>query len=239
MRNNNVLFLSLFIFLLLLCFSTTSAWAQENENAGQQVEQMEGNGDEQITEEEQESSNEQKAEEEDKGFFSFFGKLKFWGKGELPKEKTDWHMAVREYSDAKVNEYYRYGYVKSEGEWYSTFFIRRFEHINRQYQHTLYIQGVSSKEFDQDGVEILDIDYEVKGNRVTRITNLGFNYEMPIIPSVSREDKRVDEQQALQLATLELEILGFEEVYWLPDDRKDKRDMAETWIVNENESEEN
>ena len=170
---------------------------------------------------------------DDKGFFS---KLKFWGSDtqEAPREKSKLHELARFHYQAEKHEYYRFGYAKINEQWTSVFLLRRFKMIDRQYQHFLVIQGKPSKESLPKGMDIINLNkvsVDVDDQKVTvlQIRNIGFEFEMPRIPSTSREQKEFDENEALQLAGMQIAIIGFEDHIWLPDNRRDLSGIADTW----------
>jgi len=181
----------------------------------------------------------QNGKKDDGGFFS---KLKFWGNGkdkdkpnsEAPETKSDWHELARFNYNAEKHEYYRFGYAQTDRQWVSVFFLRRFKMAERQYNHYLVIQGKPSKETLPSGMKIVEltkrtINAEDKTATALEIKNEGIGFEMPRVPSVSREEKKFDEQQALQLAGFQLSNMGFEDYYWLPDKRENIGEIAEEW----------
>ena len=176
-----------------------------------------------VSEESSDDKKSKKGDDDGGGFFSFFGKLKFWGGSSAPEEATEWHKEVRRYVSASEDEYYRFGYAKVDGKWVGTFFIRRFQMMEKQYSHLLIIQGEPGRVPGQKGVTVGPFGMEIRNN--------GFDIVMPKFPSVSRYQKKIDEQESIQLASMQLELYGFEASVWLEDRRKNFRDLADTWKI--------
>jgi hypothetical protein len=180
---------------------------------------------EEPAEENSKKENKKKAKKDDGE--SFFQKLMFWKRNKAPSEVSSWHENVKNYVAAKDNEYYRYGYAQLDsGEWIPVFFLRRFKMMQRQYQHKLIVKGQPAREPNIKGVRMSNYGMEVE--------NQGFDVEMPKFASVSRDQKKIDEQEAIQLASIQLDLYGFEEIVWLTDKRKDLRDLSDTWQTNGN-----
>ncbi|MGM0587785.1 MAG: hypothetical protein ACQETE_05195 [Bacteroidota bacterium] len=218
------------LMLILILVSPSLSMAQQAESDTTAAEQTAPETEE-TTEpgqaETENKKNKQKQAEEDDDGESFFQKLMFWKKNKAPSEESSWHEKVKSYVAAKESEYYRFGYAQLDsGEWIPVFFIRRFKMMDRQYQHRLVVQGQPSRRPNIKGVRMSNYGMEVE--------NQGFDVEMPKFASVSRKQKSIDEQEAIQLASIQLELYGFEEVIWLTDKRKDLRDLSDTWQTNGN-----
>lgn len=162
-----------------------------------------------------------KKEDNDGGFLSGLAFWKNWGDPKTPTKPSQWHIDVKNYLGVAEDEYYRYGYTLIDDTWLGVFLVRRFIMMDKQYSHTMVIQGNPTRLPNIKGVRVGPLGLEV--------TNLGFDVQMPRFPSVARSAKRLDEVEAVQLASIQLELYGFAETEWLPDKRKDLREMADTW----------
>jgi hypothetical protein len=216
------------LMLIFILVSPSLSMAQQAESDTTAAEQTAPEPEETTVPDpaETESKKNKKKAKEDDGE-SFFQKLMFWKKNKAPSEESSWHEKVKSYVAAKESEYYRFGYAQLDSdEWIPVFFIRRFKMMERQYQHRLIVQGQPSRQPNIKGVRMSTYGMEVE--------NQGFDVEMPKFASVSRKQKSIDEQEAIQLASIQLELYGFEEVIWLTDKRKDLRDLSDTWQTNGN-----
>jgi type III secretory pathway component EscV len=212
----------LFALMFSLSFAVPQlTHAQDASADSTNTQQMEQEESEAPAKDEQKSKK-KKSKKDKKDGESFLQKLMFWKKNKAPEDASPWHEKVKTYVAAKETEYYRYGYAQLDsGDWIPVFFLRRFKMMQRQYQHILIIQGEPARKPNIKGVEMTTYGM--------RVENQGFDVEMPKFASVSRNQKKVDEQEAIQLATIQLDLYGFEEVIWLSDKRKDLRDLADTW----------
>lgn len=213
--------------LVLILAQTTALHAQEADSASAETPVMGGSIDD--AEEggaQQETTQEQQAQKDDGNWYDFFF---FWEEDEPEEPKlafntdveSQWHLDVARYEGIKENEFHRYGYAKNGNQWYPVLFVRRFKMMNNQYMHRLIINGRPNKLPRIKGIETHRYGIVV--------TNEGFEYQMPTVASVSRQQKRYDEEQSLKLAESRLSSFGFEQITWVPDRKKETKDLAETW----------
>lgn len=171
-------------------------------------------------------SNKKKKKDDGKKWYDIF---LFWKEDGPPPAKVkydteyeaDWHLDVARYEGVKPEEFYRYGYALRGNQWYPTFFLRRFNMMRNQYEHFLIINGRPEKLPRVKGIS--SHRYGIV------VTNEGFEFQMPTVASVSRQQKTYDEEQALSLAKGRLMSFGFQQVTWVPDRKKETKDLAETW----------
>lgn len=162
---------------------------------------------------------------------SFWSKFAFWKKKPKPKPEREyniqveslWHENLARYMGVNDNEFYRFGYARKGIQWYPIFFLRRFNMMKNQYEHTLIIYGKPEKMPRVKGITL--------GLYGVEVTNEGFEYQMPTVASVSRSQKQYDDIQSLDLATNRLQTFGFDQALWLKDKKKETRDLADTWSV--------
>lgn len=162
---------------------------------------------------------------------SFWSKLAFWKKTEKPKPKVNfnieveniWHENIARYMGITDEEFYRFGYVRKGLQWYPVLFLRRFEMIPNQYNHTLVIRGRPDKIPKVKGITL--------GLYGIEVVNEGFEFQMPTVASVSRSQKKYDDIQALDVASNRLQTFGFDQVVWLRDKKRVTKDIADTWAL--------
>jgi hypothetical protein len=171
-------------------------------------------------------SNKKKKEDDGKKWYDIF---LFWQEDRPPPAtvkfdtefEADWHLDVARYEGVRQQEFYRYGYALRGNQWYPVFFLRRFNMMRNQYEHFLVINGRPEK------------IPRVKGIQSHRhgivVTNEGFEFQMPTVASVSRQQKTYDEEQALSLAKGRLMTFGFQQVTWVLDRKEETKDLAESW----------
>lgn len=242
MKTNKLYIFFLLVFAFWLGCAQISAFAQQEESESEDTEQTETTQQETASEQEadeeeaseateeegtesevqfgdEESDAEQ--EKEEQGFFSKLAFWKSWTTPDAPKDPLEWHENVQNYLSVTEEEYYRNGYTRINDKWLPVFMLRRFNMMDKQYNHTLVVKGKPQRMPSIKGIETIPYGLQVQ--------NLGFDVQMPKFPSVSREQKQLDEIEATQLCSIQLGLYGFEETIWLPDKRKEIRDLAETW----------
>lgn len=162
---------------------------------------------------------------------SFWSKLAFWKKAPKPKAKVNfnvevedvWHENIARYMGVTDEEFYRFGYARKGLQWYPILFLRRFEMIPNQYNHTLIIRGRPEKIPKVKGITL--------GLYGMEVVNEGFEFQMPTVASVSRSQKKYDDIQALDVATNRIQTFGFDQVVWLRDKKRVTKDIADTWAI--------
>ncbi|TNE69171.1 hypothetical protein EP331_14615 [bacterium] len=162
---------------------------------------------------------------------SFWSKFAFWKKKPKPKPEREynlqveslWHENLARYMGVNDDEFYRFGYARKGIQWYPVFFLRRFKMMQNQYEHTLIVYGKPQKMPRVKGITL--------GLYGVEVTNEGFEYQMPTVASVSRSQKQYDDVQSLDLASNRLQTFGFEQVLWLKDKKKETRDLADSWSL--------
>lgn len=175
--------------------------------------------------------DDQTASKKSSGFLSA---LTFWNNNSKPKTPAPWHQLAQDYMGVQPNEFYLNGYAKINEQWIPVLFVRRFKMMKTQYEHTLLIKGAPRDKPDISGIDIVTIVSNPDGqvdSYALRVQNVGFNFEMPVIPSVSRQEKQADEKRAAEIASMQLDFFGFEDYFWLENKSNKLRNVADTWQV--------
>jgi len=164
----------------------------------------------------------------------FFSALSFWNNSNEPKTAAPWHQLASNYLGVQPNEFHLYGYAKIDEKWIPTLFVRRFKMEQKQYEHILLIKGVPKVKPEISGIDIVSFARNPNrqvDSKALRVQNFGFNFEMPVIPSVSRRQKKLDEERAVEIASMQLDFFGFEDNLWLDNKSKQLKNVADTWQV--------
>jgi len=215
MRIHTFYILPIMFFFALGVVNAPAVFAQEEGN---------GETDQTAQTEEAQTQNAEsagQAEQDEGGFLNSLLFWQNWGPPDAPTEPSQWHDSVRKHLNVEDDEYIRYGYTRINETWLPIFFLRRFKMMDKQYVHTLIIQGQPKKSPKIKGIKMGKFGMEV--------SNLGFDVRMPKFPSVSREQKGRDEKEAVQLCTIQLDLYGFDEIEWLPGEEEELRNLADTW----------
>ncbi len=142
----------------------------------------------------------------------------------IPEDEVPWHGEVLERMRVEQDEeFHRTGFLRRDDEWIPIFFLRRFEMMHNVYQHYLVIKGEPGDMHTASGVESEEYG--------TVIANEGYDLYMPTVASVARDEKEMDEEEALQLATIQLETYGFEDVIWFDMEEERRGTVASEWQV--------
>lgn len=242
-----IIFFNRLMILLVLCVfvlsTTQNIYAQDTPEKEEKTEEKT----EEITEEpkkevvgkkeltEEEFQKEQlRAKLEAKNKKPWYSAFLFWKRSKPSKPAIDydtsieslWHADLYRYMGVVDEEFYKFGYARKGAQWYPITFIRRFKMMKNQYEHTLIIRGKPEKIPRLKGITI--------GPYGVEVTNEGFEYQMPTVASVSRQQKSYDEEQSISLVENRLISFGFEEIKWVSDRKRDTKDLADTWTLQSN-----
>lgn len=159
----------------------------------------------------------------------FIDNVMFWSdRMIIPEGEVPWHQTViDELRIEEDEEFYRAGFLKRGDQWIPIFFLRRFEMMHNVYQHYLVIKGEPGRIHLSSGINVEDFG--------TIISNEGYDFFMPTVASVSRDEKEMDELEALDIATMQLESYGFQYIYWFDIEEERRGTVAEEWQVNVDE----
>ena len=165
---------------------------------------------------------------------AFFSAITFWNSSSKPEKASEWHQLAQDFLGVQSDDFYINGYAKINEIWIPTLFVRRFQMMKTQYEHILLIKGVPENIPDISGINVETIVKKPDGqvdSFALSVKNIGFNFEMPVIPSVSREEKKLDQQRAVELASMQLEFFGFEKFTWIDSKSNQLKNVADTWQV--------
>lgn len=150
--------------------------------------------------------------------------LVFWQNNMIfPENEVPWHDDVRRHLGVNQDEFHRVGFARLNDKWIPVFFLRRFQMMSNNYNHILVIMGRPESIPVTKGMEV--------GPLGTEVVNEGFEVFMPTIASVSRRQKAVDEKDALDLVTFQLEQYGFRDIIWFADRSRVPGNVASGWSV--------